>query len=173
MTSEWFDGPGGEQVELMESDPLWPLMADKWSKRIHTAISPTVARVEHVGSTSIAGMIAKPVLDLQISVADLEDETAYRAGLESLGLILRQREPDHRFFRPPAGEPRLVHVHVCEIGSGWEQDVLRFRDRVRADPRMAADYTELKMRLVDLFSSDRRAYNAGKAQFISTVIAGE
>lgn len=114
MTNEWFDNPCGEPVELKEADPLWPLVAAEWSKRIQTAIAPTVARVEHVGSTAISGLIAKPVLDLQMAVPDINDELAYRPGLESLGLVFRQREPDHRFFRPPAGEPRLVHVHVCE-----------------------------------------------------------
>lgn len=173
MTNEWFDKPGGEPVELTKADPLWPLAAAEWSERIQTAIAPTLARVEHVGSTSISGLTAKPVLDLQISVPDINDEATYRPGLESLGLVLRQREPAHRFFRPPAGEPRLVHVHVCEIGSAWEHDVLRFRDRLRADQMLAADYATLKLSLVDRFSSDRLAYNNGKAQFISRVIAGE
>lgn len=129
--------------------------------------------MEHVGSTSIAGLIAKPILDLQISVPDIADESAYRPGLESLGLVLRQRESDHRFFRPPAGAPRLVHVHVCEKDSVWEHDVLRFRDRLRADPMLAADYATLKLSLADRFRNDRLAYNSGKSQFISYVIAGK
>ncbi|WIV45235.1 GrpB family protein [Glutamicibacter nicotianae] len=173
MTSEWFDKPGGEPVELYESDPLWPLIAAEWTNRIQSNILPTLARVEHVGSTSIPGLIAKPVLDLQIAVPDLNDEAAYRTGLESLGLVLRQREPDHRFFRPPAGEPRLVHVHVCEQGSVWEHGVLRFRDRVRVDPKLAAEYATLKLGLADRFGTHRLNYNNGKAQFISRVIAGE
>ncbi|UXN32058.1 GrpB family protein [Glutamicibacter sp. M10] len=173
MTNEWFDRPGGEPVELKESDPLWPLVAAEWTNRIQSAIVPTVARIEHVGSTSIPGLIAKPVLDLQVSVPDINDESEYRPGLESLGLVLRQREPDHRFFRPPAGEPRLVHVHVCEEGSVWEHDVLRFRDRLRADPNLAAEYATLKLGLADRFGTDRLSYNNGKAQFISRVIASE
>lgn len=173
MTSEWFDKSGGEPVELKESDPLWPLVAAEWSNRIQSAIVPTVARVDHVGSTSISGLIAKPVLDLQVSVPDINDESEYRPGLESLGLVLRQREPDHRFFRPPAGEPRLVHVHVCEEGSVREHDVLRFHDRLRADPKLAAEYATLKLGLADRFGTDRPSYNNGKAQFISRVIAVE
>ncbi len=173
MKSEWFDKPGGEAIELTDANQLWPMIAAEWSKRIQAAIAPTLARVEHVGSTSIAGLVAKPVIDLQISVPDIEDESAYRPALESLGLVLRQREPDHRFFRPPAGEPRLVHVHVCEHGSAWERDVLRFRDRLRADPMLVTDYAELKLRLADSFSADRFAYNQGKTQFILNVVAGE
>jgi GrpB-like predicted nucleotidyltransferase (UPF0157 family) len=173
MQNEWFDKPGGGPVELREADPLWPVAAAEWAKRIRTAIAPTVARVEHVGSTSVSGLIAKPVLDLQIAVPDIDDEITYRPGLESLGLVLRQREPDHRFFRPPAGEARTVHVHVCEEGSVWERDNLRFRDRLRDDPILAAEYAALKLSLADRFGHDRLSYNNGKTQFIADVIAGE
>ncbi|WP_146040966.1 GrpB family protein [Glutamicibacter arilaitensis] len=169
MTNEWFDKPGGEPVELKEADPLWPLVAAEWSNRIQSAIVPTVARIEHVGSTSIPGLIAKPVLDLQVSVPDINDESAYRPGLESLGLVLRQREPDHRFFRPRAGEPRVVHIHVCEEGSAWEHDVLRFREKLRADPNLAAEYATLKSGLADRYSTDRLSYNNGKRKMSSCV----
>lgn len=171
MQSEWFGKPGGEPVELNDANPSWPSEAVTWAHRIRRAMAPTVATIEHVGSTAVPTLAAKPVIDLQIAVRDLADEAAYRPALESLGLILRQREPAHRFFRPPAGEPRTVHVHVCAAGSDRERDVLRFRDRLRADPELAAQYAALKYRLADEVGQDRLAYNAGKTQFIAAVIA--
>ncbi|OIH86618.1 hypothetical protein BLJ79_01220 [Arthrobacter sp. UCD-GKA] len=171
MHPEWFDRPGGEPVELCAGDPLWPEAAAEWAVRIRSAILPTLATVEHVGSTAVPGLVAKPVLDLQVAVPDITHEAAYRPGLESLGLVLRQRASEHRFFRPPAGEPRTVHVHVCGSGSAWERDHLRFRDRLRADPALAARYAALKRSLAGQVGHDRFAYNDGKSQFIADAIA--
>ena len=173
MQNEWFDKPGGEPVELSEPDPSWPDAAAEWADRIQSAITPTIATVEHVGSTAVPGLEAKPVLDLQVAVPDITDEADYRPGLESLGLVLRQRASDNRFFRPPAGEPRTVHVHVCGSGSAWERDHLHFRDRLRADPTLAASYAALKRGLAAQVGHERFAYNNGKAQFIADAIAHE
>jgi GrpB-like predicted nucleotidyltransferase (UPF0157 family) len=127
-------------------------------------------RVEHVGSTAVPVLVAKPVVDLQVSVSDVEDEASYRSGLESLGLVLRARERGHRFFRPPAGEPRTVHVHVCEQNSDWEHRHLVFRDELRANPEVARAYGRLKQELVREMGSDRFAYTEGKNDFIQDVI---
>ena len=168
---EWFDRPGGERVELRSSDPGWAVAADSWAARIRTALTPMTARVEHIGSTAVPGLVAKPVLDMQVAVPDVSDELSYRPALEALGLVLRQRGPEHRFFRPAAGEPRTVHVHVCQEGSGWERDNLRFRDRLRADPDLAAAYGALKTQLARDHGHDRLAYNEGKSAFITAAIA--
>lgn len=115
--------------------------------RIKVAVGSTAESLEHIGSTAVPGLIAKPALDLQIAVPDISKEAAYRRGLETLGLVLWQRETDHRFFRPPAGELRTVHVHVCEVGSTWEREHLVFRDRLRADASLARAYADLKLGL--------------------------
>lgn len=169
--AEWFDRPGGEPVELRSSDPGWAVAADAWAGRIRAVLAPTTARVEHIGSTAVPGLVAKPVLDLQVAVPNVTEEASYRPALEALGLVLRQREPDHRFFRPAAGEPRTVHVHVCQQGSGWERDHLRFRDQLRADPELAAAYGALKAQLARDHRTDRLAYNEGKTAFIAAAIA--
>ncbi len=128
-------------------------------------------RIEHVGSTAVKGLAAKPVVDLQVSVPDVDDESAYRPALEAFGLVLRAREPDHRFFRPPAGKPRDVHVHVCAQGSDWEQEHLLFRDYLRTHPDTASAYVQLKRDLARRVGHDRLAYNKGKATFIQRVIS--
>ena len=167
---EWFDRPGGDPVELHEHSTEWATRAGEWIATIRRALLVLDTRVEHVGSTAVPGLIAKPVIDLLVSVPDLAAERAYRPALESLGLVLRAREPDHLFFRPPAGQPRAVHVHVCATGSAWEREHLAFRDQLRARPDIAAAYAELKRRLALDFRSDRAAYTDGKATFIRSLI---
>jgi GrpB-like predicted nucleotidyltransferase (UPF0157 family) len=167
---EWFDRPGGEPVELHPPSPRWQELARQWTAAIGRVLAALSPRVEHVGSTAVPGLVAKPVVDLQVSVPDVDDEPAYRPALESLGLVLRAREPGHRFFRPPAGEPRTVHVHVCGRGSVWERETLVFRDRLRADPRIAADYARLKQRLAAELGADRAAYTEGKSAFVRSVV---
>jgi GrpB-like predicted nucleotidyltransferase (UPF0157 family) len=168
---EWFDSPGNEPVELHPPSPRWEELADRWITAIGRALSPLTVRVEHIGSTAVPCLAAKPVVDLQVSVPHLGEEETYRPGLESLGLVLRAREPGHRFFRPPSGRPRTVHVHVCQCGSTWERDHLAFRDQLRARPDLAADYLLLKQRLVVEVGADRAAYTAGKSEFIRAVLA--
>lgn len=169
----WFDRPGGEPVHLVEHDSSWAGQAADWSHRINLALGSTVESVAHIGSTAVPGLISKPVLDIQVAVLDISDESAYRSGLETLGPILRQRESDHRFFRPPAGELRTVHVHVCEVGSIWEREHLVFRDRLRADPALVRAYARLKLGLAKSVGHDRHAYTNGKSQFIKDVVAGK
>lgn len=168
--TEWLDRPGGEPVELREPSPQWAVVAAEWGTAIRGALAPLAPRVEHVGSTAVPGLVAKPVLDLQVSVPDVEDEPAYRPGLESLGLVLRAREPGHRFFRPPAGRPRVVHVHVCGVGSGWEREHLLFRDHLRAHPDAAAAYAGLERDLARAVGHDRLAYTEGKTGFVRRAV---
>ena len=167
---EWFDRPGGEPVALREWSPLWSRFAEEWSSAILGALTPLRPRVEHVGSTAVPGLIAKPVIDVLVAVPDVADEAAYRPGLESLGLVLRAREPYHRFFRPPADRPRVVHVHACSQDSRWERERLIFRDQLRARPDLAATYAQLKEHLVREVDSDRAAYTEGKTAFIRRVV---
>jgi GrpB-like predicted nucleotidyltransferase (UPF0157 family) len=167
---EWFDQPGGDPVELSLPSPLWLALAEEWSGALLDVLNAIEPRVEHIGSTAVPGLLAKPVVDLQVSVPDVDDEGTYRAALESLGFVLRAREPGHRFFRPPAGQPRIVHVHVCQKGSDWERDHLLFRDQLRARPDLAARYAELKRRLAREKGTDRIGYTEGKAEFIRDVL---
>ncbi|GAA4755095.1 GrpB family protein [Amnibacterium soli] len=166
---EWFDKPGSEAVEVSAPRAKWVALGARWVAAIEAVVTGGV-RVEHIGSTSVPQLPAKPVIDLQLSVADLEDEQSYRPALESLGLVLRQREADHRFFRPPAGEPRTVHVHVCAAGSRWEDDHLQFRNVLRRRPDLADEYARLKASLARQFRYDRASYNSGKSDFIAEAI---
>ncbi len=153
-------------IEVTAYDDSWPARFAEWRARLAAELGPVAIRIEHVGSTAVPGLAAKPIIDIQISVADPEGEERYVPTLEACGLTLRLREPGHRYFRPPADRPRDVHVHVCEAGSAWERGHLLFRDYLRAHPAARDAYAELKRELAQRYPNDRLAYTDAKSAFI-------
>lgn len=164
-----------EPIDIEPYDPAWPQRFDDMRTRLAVALGATALRIDHVGSTAIVGLAAKPIIDIQISVPDVEDEGAYKNAIESQGLGLRWIEPAHRYFRPPPRVPRLFHVHVCSAGSDWERAHLLFRDYLRAHPKVAAEYEHLKRRLATEHRDERIAYTDAKGPFVEDVLrrAGE
>ena len=160
-----------EEVEVVPYDPAWPDRFAAWRDRLVGALGATALRIEHVGSTAVPGLAAKPVVDIQVSVADLEDESAYVRAVEGTGLRLRSRDDAHRFFRPPAERPRDVHVHVCAAGSEWERDHVLFRDLLRGDPRARAAYARAKQEARIRWADDRYAYTDAKTEVILRLLA--
>jgi GrpB-like predicted nucleotidyltransferase (UPF0157 family) len=134
------------------------------------SLGPLALRIDHVGSTAVPGLAAKPVVDIQVSVADVEDTDAYREPIERHGFVLRYIEPGHRYFRPAPGIPRLWQVHVCQAGSDWERVHLLFRDFLRAHPDEAAAYAALKLEMAERHPHDRIAYNDAKGPWIESAL---
>ncbi|WP_300268759.1 GrpB family protein [Microbacterium sp.] len=167
---EWFDQPIGEDVEIHTASDEWADLGRLWVKRLTDAFAPLPTCIDHVGSTAVPGLAAKPVIDIQVQVPDLTDETSYLPALEELGLVLRARGADFRFLRPPAGRTRDVHVHVCEIDSTWAAEHLAFRDALREHDSLAEEYEALKRHLAATVT-ERADYNRGKESFIRDVIA--
>lgn len=160
-----------EPVELVAYDAAWPARFLDWRLRLAAAIGPPAVRIEHVGSTAVPGLASKPVIDIQISVHDVEDESRYVPGIESVGIQLRSREDGHRFFRPFAGRTRDVHVHVCASGSPWERRHLLFRDYLRADAAARAAYSAAKAEIAARWRDDRIAYADAKSDVIDELMA--
>ncbi|HXG76114.1 MAG TPA: GrpB family protein [Gaiellaceae bacterium] len=144
----------------------WASGFAEWRGRLQAALGATAVRVEHVGSTAVPGLPAKPVLDVQVSVGDLEDEASYVPAIEELGVALRSRDAEHRYFRPAGDRPRDVQIHVCASASAWEREHLLFRDFLRADPAARAAYARLKLQLAGRYRDDRLAYNEAKPGFV-------
>jgi GrpB-like predicted nucleotidyltransferase (UPF0157 family) len=166
---EWTEGsrrPSEEPIEIVPWEPAWPSRYEDWRRRLATSLGPAALRIDHVGSTSVPGLAAKPVLDVQVSVRDVEDEASYVPAIESVGVRLRMREAGHRYFRPPEGLPREIQVHVCAAGSRWERDHLLFRDYLRAHAPVAAEYGRRKAALAERYRTDRIAYTEAKTGFI-------
>jgi GrpB-like predicted nucleotidyltransferase (UPF0157 family) len=102
------------------------------------------SRVDHIGSTAVPGLAAKPIIDVQVSVADVEDEPAYLQPLVTVGYRLRVREPGHRMLRTPEVD---VHIHICDAGSDWERRHLLLRDWLRQSAGDREAYAALKTEL--------------------------
>lgn len=118
-------------IELAEYDPKWPRLYEREAERIGRALGPTMLRIEHVGSTSVPGLAAKPLIDIVLVVADTTDEEAYVPPLEGAGYVLRIREPDwfaHRLFKGPDTN---VNVHTFSEGCEEVDRMIGFRDWLR------------------------------------------
>ena len=166
---ERFD-PG---VRIIEHDPAWASRAREELRRLEEALGPVAMLLEHVGSTAVPGLAAKPILDLQLSVADVEPRTRYAGILEQLGyLFVPDPElPDYHFFARPPARPRSHHLHVCRAGGEHELRHLAMRDYLRAHGDEAAGYGALKRALVRQRPHDRLAYMAGKQRYVNELEA--
>lgn len=164
-----------DEIVLTEYNPAWPgLFAQEEALMRRVLPQAIVTRVEHFGSTSIPGMVAKPVIDIMLGVYSLEEAKQKAVPiLESLGYSYWRDDPrkDHLFLvkgLPPNG-PRSHHIHIVEpSNSDWDR--LLFRDFLRAHPDEAVRYTELKRDLAERHKQDRDAYTDAKAEYISGVM---
>ena len=123
--------PHAATIQLAEYDPEWPLLFEREARRIREALDERALVVEHVGSTSVPGLAAKPVIDIVLVVDDSADESAYVADLEARDYVLRIREPDwfeHRMLMRPDTD---VNLHVFSRGCAEVQVMLDFRDLLR------------------------------------------
>lgn len=130
--SPWVGGAGpGREVAVVDPDPTWPEQAARLVETVRAALGPKVVSLEHVGSTSVPGLAAKPIIDVLLVVPDPADEDAYVPALEDQGFVLVVREPwwhGHRLLRH--GQPR-TNLHVFERGSAEAARMLMFRDWLR------------------------------------------
>ena len=160
----------GDRIEILHYDPDWPNRYDRWRERIQSTVGAAAVTIEHVGSTSVPGLSAKPIIDIQVAVRDLRDEPAYVPGLEQAGVQLRSRDDYHRYFRPFPEQPRDVHVHVCAVGSDWEREHLLFRDYLRAHQPARIAYAAAKRQAASVWSDDGVAYTDAKAHVILAIM---
>jgi GrpB-like predicted nucleotidyltransferase (UPF0157 family) len=152
--------------ELSEYDPAWAVTFARWRSRLGAAIGAAATRIDHVGSTSVPGLAAKPVIDIMVSVPDTSDESQYLPACLATGLILRSREEGHLFLYPPPASPREVHVHVCTAGARWGREELLFRDYLAANSAARDEYAAVKRDLMTRWHDDRMAYGEAKTAFI-------
>lgn len=159
-----------DPIVVVDYDPAWPGLYEKWRNRLTSALRAAALRIEHVGSTAVPGLAAKPVIDIQVSVAILGDESSYVPQIETTGMQLRSRDQLHRYFRPASGQPREAQVHVCDLGSTWEYDHLLFRDYLRTHPAARDAYAEAKRTAARIWRDDRWAYPEAKTGIILDIL---
>lgn len=135
------------RVELAEYDPAWPARFAREAGRVREALGDRALALEHVGSTAVPGLAAKPRIDALLLVADSADEATYAPDLEAAGYVLRIREPEwheHRVFKGPDTD---VNLHVFSLGCPEPQRMLRFRDHLRRDAADRRLYERTKREL--------------------------
>ena len=172
-------------VVIADYDPLWPAMFAEESARVLDAIGEWLVGIEHVGSTSVPGLAAKPVVDMMPGLRSLDDSPYIVGPLQKLGYqYFPEHEtvmPERRYFARPSGDKhrarRLFHLHIVEPTSAFWRRHLGFRDYLRAHPDAAAEYAALKHRLAAEYGTDRVGYTDAKTDFITRIeslaLAGE
>lgn len=174
-----YDGPvsaetgraGKRVIHIVDYDPAWPARFARIGAELRHALGNVALRIDHIGSTSVPGLAAKPVVDIQVSVERLEPVTPFRDPLVGLGLIYRAENPERtkRYFREAPGQPR-THIHVRRAGSFSEQFALLFRDFLRVDQRAASGYVAVKRTLARRHHDDGQAYTDAKAPYCWEII---
>jgi GrpB-like predicted nucleotidyltransferase (UPF0157 family) len=164
-------GAEKREIKISDYDPDWPKKFEQHSKRIADALGDTALRIEHIGSTSVPGLAAKPIIDILVVVQNSADESAYLAQLEAAGYVLRVREPEwneHRMFRTPEKD---VHVHIYSVSCPEIQRNLTFRDRLRHNSDDRSRYEQTKRELSAIEWPDMNAYAEAKTEVIESIIA--
>jgi GrpB-like predicted nucleotidyltransferase (UPF0157 family) len=162
-------------IEIVPYDPTWPARFEEEAARLSQALGDLAVAIEHIGSTSVPGLAAKPVVDIQISVARLDPLDTILEPLAGAGYTHAPSDWDafYPFFHKPATWPHAFHVHVCTAGGREERRHLAFRDHLRAHPDAAREYEALKRRLAAVHSAEtiesRQAYSDAKSEFIAPI----
>lgn len=151
------------QIQITPYNEAWADQFAELAALLREALGEVALRIDHIGSTAVPGLAAKPVIDIQISVAALEPIDPFRVPLEGLGYVYRADNPERtkRYFREPPGTPR-THIHVRKLGTFSQQFPLLLRDYLRTHPTELPVYEELKRRLAAEHPHDGAAYTEGK-----------
>jgi GrpB-like predicted nucleotidyltransferase (UPF0157 family) len=163
---EFLDAP----IELVEYDVAWPALYLREEARIGAALGDRALQIEHVGSTAVPGLAAKPRIDAVLGVVDSSDEPSYVSALEAVGYVLRIREPDwyqHRLLNRP---DIAVNLHVFSAGCSEIERMLRFRDRLRRDASDRALYERTKRDLALRTWRHVQHYADAKTQVVEEIL---
>lgn len=164
--------PHNAPVLLVDYDPQWPALFAREADRVRQLLGAVAVRVEHVGSTSVPGLRAKPIIDMLLVVPDAADEPAYRPALTAAGYVLRIREPDwyqHRLLKGPDTDINL-HVLDAENGAVEIDRMLRFRDRLRTDPADRQLYEQTKTELAARTWRHVQHYADAKSEVVQAIL---
>ena len=160
-----------EDVQLHPHDLAWAEVFELERARLQSLLPGSFIAVEHIGSTAVPGLAAKPIVDLQVAVAATRPQALYVGPLERLGYLFAPdpESPDFHFFGKPAERPRTYHLHVCVAGSEDERRHLTLRDYLRPHPDEGARYAARKREVAARHPQDRLAYIEGKADYVTAL----
>lgn len=161
-------------IEVLPYDPAWPLQYEAARDAILKAIGVFVLRIEHIGSTAVPDLAAKPVIDILVGVNRLEEAPDFLPPLYPLGYTyIPEHEdlfPERRYLHRIVNNAHTHHLHIVEAQSEFFRVQLLFRDYLRTHPEEARRYAALKQRLAQEYRLDREAYTDGKSGFIKEIL---
>jgi GrpB-like predicted nucleotidyltransferase (UPF0157 family) len=163
-----------EDIKISSYDPSWPLRFEKEKARLFSIFSASLLEIEHIGSTAVPGLDAKPIIDIMAAVRSIEVAEALLGPLREFGYSTppdcNANLPDRRWLLRQRGGHRTHHLHLVKQGSeGWLRTIA-FRDILRAQPALAETYRALKVSLAKESSTDRSRYVRGKTNFIESLL---
>jgi GrpB-like predicted nucleotidyltransferase (UPF0157 family) len=159
------------RILIVDYDPQWPELFAREADRIRAVLGKRAMRIEHAGSTSVPGLVAKPILDMLLVLADSADEDVYVPAMESAGYLLRIREPkwfEHRMFKGPGTE---IHLHVFSSGCPEIDRMLMFRDWLRTNAADRDLYARTKLALAQKKWKYGQNYADAKTEVIEEIMA--
>jgi len=157
-------------VRLAPYSSEWPKLFEEEEKLLRGLIGKCVIDIQHIGSTSIPGMTAKPILDIGIAIARFQEGKRCVKPIESLGYEYRGENgiPGRHYFAK--GDPRTHHLHMLELDSEEWRKHITFRNFLRENKEMAREYARLKRDLAEKFRNDRLSYTEGKSDFVAAIL---
>ena len=161
------------RVEVVPYDVTWVMAFEREKALLETLLLPwRRGPIEHVGSTAVAGLCAKPVIDVMVGVESLTASLPAKDALRDAGYQYSEYKSDvMHWFCKPSFAFRTHHIHVIPFESPLWNARLKFRDALRVDPALRAEYAALKLELAKRFELDRDAYTEAKTPFIERVLA--
>jgi GrpB-like predicted nucleotidyltransferase (UPF0157 family) len=167
--------PVADELAIVPYDPAWPRLFEVERALLERVLAPwSESGIHHVGSTAIPGIAAKPIIDIIAGVRDLEEARAAFAPLRQHSYHHAPHRPSiaHHFDKPMLRSlPQTYALHLTEPGSDLWRERLAFRDALRGDPELVAEYEALKLRLAEEHGTDIAAYTSGKRSFVADVLA--
>jgi GrpB-like predicted nucleotidyltransferase (UPF0157 family) len=159
------------QWRVSPYDPAWKILFEDIAIKLRYSLGDIAVRIDHVGSTSVIGLDAKPIIDIQVSVSCYDDVSSYKTLIEKIGFVLREENPDKskKYFREIPGT-RRTHIHVRQAGSFSEQVTLLFRDYLRTHPADCFRYAQEKHRLMALYKNERPKYVEEKGPIVWDIL---
>lgn len=162
--------PHNALITLVEYDSRWPELFEQEADRVRSALGNKALQVEHVGSTSVPGLCAKPIIDMLLVVADSADESSYVPALEATGYTLRVREPEWFQYRMFKGPDIDINLHVFSVGASEVERMLRFRNWLRANDTDRDNYARAKRDLAQRVWRHVQHYADAKTSIVQEIM---
>jgi len=175
MANKYMLGLKRGTVKLARHSKKWKGAFEKEARKLHKVFGKDALDIQHVGSTAILGIPAKPIIDMAVLVLSFKKTKRYIPALKKLGYVLKENDmrSERLFFTRGPEEKRTHYLHIGEVGSGYIKDMLFFRDYMLTHKRIANEYAELKKTLARRYADRRDLYTKEKKRFIDNVAEKE